>query len=353
MIRTEQISFKIGTFHLKELSLEVAKGQYFVLLGPPGSGKTIFLECLCGLKRVASGRVYIDGRDVTRLEPRVRRIGYVPQDYALFPHLSVEGNIAFGMRARYWRRKNVRYKTAQAAEVLGIGHLLGRGVFGLSGGERQQVALARALAPEPKVLLLDEPLSALDETTRQEICLHLRRIQRQLGLTVVHVSHNLEEAFSVADQAGVLRNGTLQQTGAMAHLLRRPRNEFVARFMRCNNLFAANAACPGPQPQTTIVQCGQAQLLLAGQYQGRIKLVVLPENVHLAAACPQSHNQPNSLPVTVSSSQDCGSYVRVELQGPLPLVAHLPFAAFSELQAVAKAQVVAILEPQNIYVLPE
>jgi ABC-type Fe3+/spermidine/putrescine transport system ATPase subunit len=228
MIRTEAISFSIGTFRLQRLSINIAKGEYFVLLGPPGSGKTVFLECLCGLKKVNSGRIYIDGREVTGLEPRARDIGYVPQDYALFPHLSVEQNIAFGLRVHSYPEARV----TETADLLGIRHLLSRGINGLSGGEKQRVALARALVLQPKILLLDEPVCALDEVTRQEVCTQLLDIQRRLSLTTIHVSHNLEEAFSVADRAAVLNEGILQQVGPLDELLGKPNSEFVARFLR-------------------------------------------------------------------------------------------------------------------------
>jgi ABC-type Fe3+/spermidine/putrescine transport system ATPase subunit len=228
MIRAEEIVFRVDQFELKRLSIEIADGEYFILLGPPGSGKTVFLECLCGLKRLTSGRIYIDGRDVTHKEPRLRGIGYVPQDYALFPHLTVERNIGFGLRVR----EQTQEKIAETAEMLGITQLLSRSIAGLSGGEKQRVALARALVLQPKILLLDEPVCALDEVTRQEVCAQLLRIQRKLGLTTVHVSHNLEEAFSVADRAAILHEGVLQQVGPMEELLCEPGSDFVSHFMR-------------------------------------------------------------------------------------------------------------------------
>ena len=230
MIRTEEITFRVGAFKLQRLSMEIAKGEYLILLGPPGSGKTVFLECICGLKRLESGKIFIEGRDVTNLEPRLRGIGYVPQDYALFPHLSVEQNIAFGLRVR----GRAEGKVIETADLLGIRQLLPRTIAGLSGGEKQRVALARALVLQPKILLLDEPVSALDEVTRQEVCAQLRSIQRKLGLTTIHVSHNLEEAFSVADRAAILHQGVLKQIGTMDELSLRPNSDFVARFMRCD-----------------------------------------------------------------------------------------------------------------------
>ncbi len=353
MISTDQLSCRIGDFHLHPFSLEIEQGQYFVLLGPPGSGKSIFLECLCGLKRIKSGRIHIDGRDVTDIEPRTRNIGYVPQDYALFPHLSVERNIAFGLRAHGINLRTISSKVVQTAEMLGIRHLLARGISGLSGGERQCVALSRALVLQPKVLLLDEPVCALDEATRQDVCAQLYRIQRQLGLTTIHVSHDLEEAFSVADQAGILNQGTLQQVGSMGQLFRRPRNEFVARFMRCENLFRGQVVQSAPPPQQgTMVNCGSAQLMAPGRHQGRIMFMIRPEDVLLVKPGPSRYGKNNEFPVKLIRAHDRGNYVRMDLKGPFDLVAHLPRTAFAELKAEHNSDLIAMLHTDNIHVLP-
>lgn len=349
MIRVEEISFSIGTFELRRLSIDIAEGEYFILLGPPGSGKTIFLECLCGLKKIRSGRIRIDNRDITNLEPRRRGIGYVPQDYALFPHLSVERNITFGLRAHGYAETNI----TETADLLGIRHLLSRSIDGLSGGEKQRVALARALVLKPKILLLDEPVCALDEVTRQQVCAQLSDIQRRLGLTTVHVSHNLEEAFSVADRAAILHKGLLQQVGTLDELLRRPKREFVARFMRCENIFCAKVTGRGDRDSSTRVKIGDVELEIAGRRSGKLMLMIRPEDLLVRPGSLYNGKGENVIRASLIRSRDCGGYVRVELDGPVSLVAHMTHAAFAELQGMHQNDVVAELELTNIHILPQ
>jgi ABC-type Fe3+/spermidine/putrescine transport system ATPase subunit len=349
MIHAEEITFSIGTFELRRFSIDIAEGEYFILLGPPGSGKTIFLECLCGLKKIQSGRIRIDGHDVTNLEPRRRNIGYVPQDYALFPHLSVERNITFGLRAHGLEETNI----AETADLLGIRHLLSRSIDGLSGGEKQRVALARALVLKPKILLLDEPVCALDEVTRQQICSQLSDIQRRLGLTTVHVSHNLEEAFSVADRAAILHQGLLQQVGSLDELLRRPKSEFVARFMRCENIFRAEVNGPGDRDSDSCVKLGDIELQISGRHSGKLMLMIRPEDLLVRPGSAYKGKAKNVIRAALVRSRDCGGYVRVELDGPVSLVAHMTHAAFAELQGMHQPEVVAELDLKNIHILPQ
>ena len=349
MISAEEISFSIGRFELQRLSIDIAEGEYFILLGPPGSGKTIFLECLCGLKKIQSGRIRVDGRDVTNLEPRKRGIGYVPQDYALFPHLSVEQNITFGLRAHGYDETNI----SENAELLGISHLLSRSVDGLSGGEKQRVALARALVLKPKILLLDEPVCALDEVTRQQVCAQLSDIQRRLGLTTVHVSHNLEEAFSVADRAAILHDGLLQQVGTLDELLRRPTSEFVARFMRCENIFCAEVIGQAAGDSGTRVKLSDIELRIKGRRSGKLTLMIRPEDLLVRPVSRSNGKNENVIRARLMRSRDCGGYVRVELDGPVSLVAHMTHAAFADLQEKHQPDVVIELGLNNIHVLPQ
>ncbi len=351
MIRTEDLNYAVGSFRLSDASLEVADGEYFVLLGPPGSGKSVFLECLCGLNRVHGGRILIDGTEMTDWPPRKRNIGYVPQDYALFPHLSVEQNIAFGLRERGLEAKRMAERIKAAAETLGIGHLLRRIIPGLSGGERQRVALARALAIEPRVLLLDEPVSALDESTRERVCGELRALQQRLKITIVHVSHNLEEAFSVADRGGIMNEGRFQQIGPLQDLLRRPANEFVARFMRCENILRGHVIGPGPGGTLRVVAQGQEFLALT-QHRGDIVFVVRPENVRLTRTMPSPDGPPvAAIPVQVIRAVDRGAYVRIELNGAVPLLAHVSPHDYAELGSPTSGSLLATVASDAIHVL--
>jgi ABC-type sugar transport system ATPase subunit len=210
MISLRNVSIGQGSFWLKDLSLEVPAGEYGVLMGKTGSGKTTLLEAVCGLRRVSAGRIWLMDRDVTALTPAARGVGYVPQDGALFSTLSVRDHLAFALVIRRLPRREIEARIEELATMLGIGHLLGRKPRGLSGGESQRVALGRALALRPGVLLFDEPLSALDDDTRQEMYALLRHIRRQVSVTVLHITHNRAEAECLADRMFELRDGAVR-----------------------------------------------------------------------------------------------------------------------------------------------
>lgn len=200
MIAVENLSIRAGNFALDGLSFQVASGAYAVLMGKTGCGKTTILEAICGLRSIRSGRILLLDRDVTRLTPAERGIGYVPQDLALFRTMTVAEHLAFPLVIRRWPRRQVEQRVTELACFLGIEPLLDRKPVGLSGGESQRVALGRALAFQPRVLLLDEPLSALDEETRLEMCNLLGEIRKKTGVTFLHVTHNAAEARRLADQ---------------------------------------------------------------------------------------------------------------------------------------------------------
>ena len=209
MIQLKDLSIRSGPFALSGINLSVPQGEYAVLMGGTGQGKTTILESICGLRTVTAGRVVLCGVDVTKHKPADRGVGYVPQDLGLFPMMTVRGHLEFALKVRRVSAAAIRQRVGELAEVLGIQPLLERHVRHLSGGEAQRVALGRALSFRPHVLVLDEPFNALDEATRDRLCELLRSIQRQSGLTTLHVTHSRSEARLVADKLIVLSQGRL------------------------------------------------------------------------------------------------------------------------------------------------
>jgi ABC-type sugar transport system ATPase subunit len=214
VISFEFVTMRAGAFSLKDVSFEVPAGRYAVLMGKTGSGKTTILEAICGLRQVSGGRIVLDGQDVTGLRPADRGIGYVPQDRALFQTLSVRGNLAFAPSVRGWAAADVEARVAELAGLLRIAPLLDRLPADLSGGEAQRVALGRALAARPKILLLDEPLSALDDETWEDMTALLAQVRKATGVTTLHVTHRREEARRLADQVFVLADGAVRPAAA-------------------------------------------------------------------------------------------------------------------------------------------
>jgi len=231
MLKMQNLGFSVGGFQLHDVCLHVEPHEYFVLMGATGSGKSLLIKSICGLMRARTGRITIGGCDVTNLPPRLRGVGYVPQDSCLMPHLNVLRNVTFALEVAGLSKKRAAGKIGPIVESLGIADLLNRSTVNLSGGERQKVALARALASKPKLLLLDEPVSALDEPTRREICVVLRRVQREFGVATIHVCHSRQEAAAVHDRVGVMSQGRLVQTGTLDELTDNPADAAVRRLL--------------------------------------------------------------------------------------------------------------------------
>ena len=199
MIQVEKLSVRAGTFELNNVSFEVTTGDYAILMGRTGSGKTTILESLCGLKSVVAGKIILMGRDITHLKPAERGIGFVPQEGALFHTMRVRDQVGFALTIRKWKRKDIDRRVDELAELLGIESLLDRSPVGLSGGERQRIALGRALASSPGVLCMDEPLSSLDEATKEGMYTLLKTVQEQTGVTTLHITHSKHEARQLGD----------------------------------------------------------------------------------------------------------------------------------------------------------
>jgi len=238
MIRVEQLIARRGDFRLGPIDLDLCSSSYLTILGPSGSGKTLFLETCMGLIAPEGGRVWHGGQDVTRIAPEQRHISYLPQDLALFPHLTVRNNILFGAKRRQLNEADVNSRLTNLLDLLELHAIIDRkDVSTLSGGEKQRVALARALLPEPRLLFLDEPFSALDATIKRQLQVKLREINRQLDVTILHVTHDQEEAFMLGEQIAVMIDGRLRQVGPRDEIYYRPASLDVARFLRNQNIF--------------------------------------------------------------------------------------------------------------------
>jgi len=238
MIEIENLSLTLGKFHLSDITFSIKEGEYFVILGPTAAGKSILIECIAGLHKIKSGQIRIDGRDVTRLAPEEREVGYVPQDYVLFPFLNVKRNIEFGLRRNTAGKAD---RVNSLVNLMGISHLLGRDVRSLSGGEKQRVSLARAMVTSPRVLLLDEPFSALDLQTSKHLRLELKGIHRELGVTMVHITHDQSEAEEMADRIGILNKGRLEQVGRPEEVFFYPNSETVSGFIGTPNILECDS----------------------------------------------------------------------------------------------------------------
>lgn len=243
---------------VKDLDLDIADGEFLVLVGPSGCGKSTTLRALAGLEPTSSGRITIDGKDVTNLEPGDRDIAMVFQNYALYPHLTVEENMGFALKLAKLPKSEIKAKVHQAAETLGLTEYLKRKPKDLSGGQRQRVAMGRAIVREPKAFLMDEPLSNLDAKLRVQTRAELASLQQRLGTTTVYVTHDQVEAMTMGDRVAVLKDGELQQVAPPRELYDAPANEFVAGFIGspAMNIFDYNGGRVGVRPEKMFINKG-------------------------------------------------------------------------------------------------
>jgi putative spermidine/putrescine transport system ATP-binding protein len=257
------------------VDLAIAQGEFFTLLGPSGSGKTTTLRLIAGFERPDSGRVLLKGRDVTSQPPYDRDVNTVFQDYALFPHMTVAQNVAYGLMVKGIRKAERTKRVGEALEMVRLGALGGRRPGQLSGGQRQRVALARAIVNRPQVLLLDEPLGALDLKLRHEMQIELKRIQREVGITFVYVTHDQEEALTMSDRLAVFRDGHIEQVGTPAGVYEHPESEFVAGFVGVSNVLERDGRRFTVRPEK-IRLLGENEEPAAGSVseRGRIREVV-------------------------------------------------------------------------------
>jgi spermidine/putrescine transport system ATP-binding protein len=296
------------------ISLDIDRGQFFALLGPSGCGKTTTLRMIGGFEEPTEGRIELGGVDVAPLPPYKRDVNTVFQSYALFPHLSIFENVAFGLRRRGVRGGELRRRVIEALELVGLAGLERRKPRQLSGGQQQRIALARALVNRPRVLLLDEPLGALDLKLRKEMQLELKRIQHEVGITFVHVTHDQEEAMTMADRIVIMNGGHIEQLGTPSELYEQPRTAFVAGFLGASNLLEGTVAggdCVKLQ-DGTVVQVPREAL---SKRSGTVQVGVRPEKLRIG-----SGEEANSLAGSVTESAYIGVSTQYIVDTPAGLV---------------------------------
>ncbi|HUU64445.1 MAG TPA: ABC transporter ATP-binding protein [Dehalococcoidia bacterium] len=347
MIEIKKLTVNLGDFLLDGIDLRVEKGEYFIILGPTGAGKTVLLEAIAGLHPVRSGEIWLDGRDVTRLEAEKRGIGFVYQDYALFPHLTVKGNLLFGLRRRKLPKEERGRVMEWMAELLGISHLLERSPDTLSGGERQKVALARALSTSPEVLLLDEPLSALDPQHREGVQQELRQIHRRLKQTAIHVTHDFEEAIAMGDRIAVLGEGRIQQIGTPDEIFRQPNSEFVARFAMTRNIFTGEVR--GGDRGQAMIDIGGREFEVVTELRGRLHASLRPEDV-LVSREPLVSSARNSLRGTIIHIADRGATLYLTVSTPLEFSCLVTRHSFEELGLAEGGEVYVTFKASAVHI---
>lgn len=328
MISLQNLTVDLGEFVLRGVNLEVKSGEYFILLGPTGAGKTVLLEAIAGLHPVREGTISIDGSEITRLRPEKRGVGIVYQDQMLFPHMSVEKNIDFGLKAMKCSGQEARQRTNDLVALLGIAHLLHREPGTLSGGEKQKVALARALVTRPSVLLLDEPLSALDPNTKERMQHELAEMHRRLQITIIHVTHDFEEAEALGDRVAVVNEGRIAQVGTPRDVMQRPASSFVADFALTRNVFTGQAreAADGQ----VLVEVNGIDLVVTTDARGPVHLALRPEDIILSPG-PLRSTARNAFEGEITRILDRGPLVYVTVAVPPDFVCLVTRQAHDEL----------------------
>jgi spermidine/putrescine transport system ATP-binding protein len=328
LISVENVSKRFGDFWAaREMSFAIGQGEFFALLGPSGCGKTTLLRMIAGFEEPTHGVIRLDGQDMAGVPPYRRAVNTVFQSYALFPHLSVFDNVAFGPRMRDVAKHEVERRVREIIEVVRLGDLVERKPQQLSGGQRQRVALARALVNDPKALLLDEPLSALDLDLRRQMQIELKRIQRDVGITFVFVTHDQEEALTMSDRIAVMRAGCLQQVGTPEGIYDQPETAFVARFIGHANLLPVEVErANGERATVQLPGSRRASVMTHGREfaaGARALLMLRPERLEVAAAAPAGERP--SLPVTCTDLVFQGAVQRCALRSASgdELVAHI------------------------------
>ena len=362
MIRLEAVTVQVGSFTLHEVSLVVPAGGYGLIIGPTGSGKTTLLEAIAGHEPLRGGRIALRNEDVTLASPETRRVGFVYQHYHLFPHLTVGENIGYGLRREAPESRTGRIR--QLAETLGLVPLLARSVRGLSGGEQQRIALARALAPRPNILLLDEPFAAVDPATRRVLRRELRALHEREGITTLQVTHDLEDAMRLGDVVAVLADGRIAQSGTPDAVFRYPNSAFVAEFIGTGTVLRGTVERMDPAQSSRaehgdpaarfagLFRSGSLSLEVVAEREGEAFAVIRPADLLLSRTEGHEPAPRNRFPATITRVERGSAVAQVYLDaGGIGLVAAVMSTTAEELGLAPGITVAVAIKATAIHLI--
>jgi molybdate/tungstate transport system ATP-binding protein len=348
-LKLEGVSKAWRNFRLRDIDLEAKNGQYFVILGPTGAGKTLLLEIIMGFHKPDEGRILLNDRDITPTLPEKREIGYVPQNCILFPHMNVRQNVEFGLRARGIQKVERARATDKMLNFMRLGNLADRMPMTLSGGEKQKVALARVLVIEPQLVLLDEPFTAIDAEASRWLKDELKRIHQGSDVAIVHVTHSQIEAFSLAEQVAIMKGGQIVQSGNAREVFANPCDEFVAGFLGFDNIFKAKLVTYGES--TSRVGVEGLVFNVAGRIREDQSTIGIRSEDITVSKVPRPSPDSNSISGTVTDYADLGPVITVTIDIGFPVKAGVPKRSFLEMRLDRGDQVWLIFDAASVKVL--
>ncbi|MCM2466383.1 ABC transporter ATP-binding protein [Methanoculleus oceani] len=351
MIAFDRVSLALGSFSLNDVSLSINRGDYYFIVGPSGAGKTVLLEAIAGLHRPDRGHILLRGTEITTLPPEKRRVGLVYQDYSLFPNMTVAGNVSYGLRVRRMHKGEARSEVAGLLERFGIDHLADRYPGTLSGGEQQRVALARAVAVKPDILLLDEPLSALDPVTQEKFIADLKQLHREDGLTIVQVSHSRREAHLLATRMAVIIDGTLVDEGEAGVVLNTPKSREVATFIGIENILDGIVTANDGGHATVDAGGRTFEALTDAAVGEEVSLCIRADDVVVAVGDGRRSSARNTMAGTVINIAENGPVAEVKVDGGVELTAVLTRRSVQELGLAPGIPVTLSVKATAIHVI--
>lgn len=346
----KNLNANLGDFNLRDIDLDIEKGEYATVIGPTGSGKSILLETAAGFHKTQNGSINLDGHDITKLEPDKRNISIVYQDYALFPHMNIFDNIAYGLKKKTNNNKIIAKETNNISSILGIDHLLHRKPNTLSGGEMQRVSIARSLVVKPKMLFLDEPFSALDIKTKENIRKLIKFAMKEYDTTVLHVTHDFDDVWNLASRVVMMKKGSVLQNGEPEEIFNRPSYDFIADFVGTNTLFGR---VKDKEDGLTVLDiCGFDMYTTDSVQQMKdVRVSIRPEDIIIAKK-PLESSARNVIPCKIEDIQRKGHLVWITLSiGDMDLKAVLTPNSCQMLELEKGKQFYAIFKAVNLKIL--